>query len=77
MPSGVVIVILFIVFAPLLGMIISYCISLWLMYSSKKNIMPKVFTVALMLLVAWFLYSVMIPFEEIKKPRSEDRKSVV
>ena len=36
LPSGVFIVILFIVLAPLLGMIISYFISLWLMYSSKK-----------------------------------------
>ena len=50
LPSGVVIVILFIVFAPLLGMIISYCISLWLMYSSKKNIYPKLFTIVLMFL---------------------------
>ena len=71
LPSGVVIVILFIVFAPLLGMIISYFLSLWLMYSSKKNIYPKLFTLLLMALVAWFLYSVMIPFEEIKKPRFE------
>lgn len=71
LPSGVVIVILFIVFAPLLGMIISYFISLWLMYSSKRNIFPKLFTILLMSLVAWFLYTVMIPFEEIKKPRFE------
>lgn len=71
LPSGVFIVILFIVFAPLLGMLISYFISLWLMYSSKKNVWPKVLTVVLMLLVGWFLYSVMIPFEDIKKPRFE------
>ncbi|WP_396138619.1 anion permease [Flavobacterium sp.] len=70
-PSGVVIVIIFIIFAPLLGMIISYFISLWLMYSSKKNIYPKLFTLLFMALVSWFLYSVMIPFEEIKKPRFE------
>lgn len=69
LPSGVFIVILFIVFAPLLGMIISYFISLWLMYSSKKNVWPKVLTVVLMLLVGWFLYTVMVPFEDIKKPR--------
>jgi PiT family inorganic phosphate transporter len=55
LPSGVMIVIFFIVLAPLLGMIISYFISLWLMYSSKKNIYPKLLTVAIMLLVAWFL----------------------
>ena len=59
LPSGVMIVVLFIVFAPLLGMIISYFISLWLMYSSKKNIGPKVLTVVLMLLVLWFLSSVL------------------
>ncbi|MFN4027909.1 MULTISPECIES: inorganic phosphate transporter [Flavobacterium] len=69
LPSGVFIVILFIVFAPLLGMIISYFISLWLMYSSKKNLWPKVLTVVLMILVGWFLYSVMVPYEDIKKPR--------
>jgi len=71
LPSGVFIVILFIVLAPLLGMIISYFISLWLMYSSKKNIYPKIFTVILMLLVAWFLVSVMVNYEDIKKPRFE------
>ncbi|MFN3968463.1 inorganic phosphate transporter [Flavobacterium sp.] len=71
LPSGVVIVILFIVFAPLLGMIISYFISLWLMYSSKKNVWPKVLTVVLMILVLWFLASVMVSYEDIKKPRFE------
>ncbi len=59
LPSGVVIVICFIVLAPLLGMIISYFISLWLMYSSKKNIYPKFLTIAIMLLVAWFLSTVL------------------
>jgi PiT family inorganic phosphate transporter len=71
LPSGVFIVILFIVLAPLLGMIISYFISLWLMYSSKKNIYPKIVTIILMILVAWFLVSVMINYEDIKKPRFE------
>jgi PiT family inorganic phosphate transporter len=70
-PSGVLVVILFIVFAPLLGMIISYFISIWLMYSSKKNIYPKIFTVVLMLLMIWLLNSVMISYEDIKKPRFE------
>ena len=69
MPSGVVIVIIFIVFAPLLGMIISYFMSIWLMYSSKKNIYPKIVTVTLMILMIWFLTSVMISYEDIKKPR--------
>lgn len=72
LPSGVMIVILFIVFAPLLGMIISYFISLWLMYSSRKSIYPKIVTVILMILVIWFLSSVWVSFEDIKKPRFEN-----
>jgi len=73
LPSGVFIVILFIVLAPLLGMIISYFISLWLMYSSKKSILPKIFTLVLMVLLSWFLISVMVSYEDIKKPRFENQ----
>jgi PiT family inorganic phosphate transporter len=71
LPSGVSVIIAFIVLAPLLGMIISYFISLWLMYSSRKSIYPKLFTVLLMLLVFWFLSSVIVGYDEIKKPRFE------
>jgi inorganic phosphate transporter, PiT family len=70
-PSGVLVIIAFIVLAPLLGMIISYFISLWLMYSSKKNIYPKIVTVVLMLLGVWFLSSVLVGYDSIKKPRFE------
>lgn len=70
-PSGVLVVIAFIVLAPLVGMIISYFVSLWLMYSSRRSIYPKIFTIVLMLLVAWFLSTVLVPFEDIKKPRFE------
>ena len=59
MPSGVSVIIAFIVLAPLLGMLISYFISLWLMYSSKKSVYPKLFTVFLMLMIAWFLSTVL------------------
>jgi PiT family inorganic phosphate transporter len=70
LPSGVMIVVLFIIFAPLIGMIISYFISLWMIYSSKKNFMPKLFTIALMLFAVWFLYSVLE--YDIKEPRFEN-----
>jgi PiT family inorganic phosphate transporter len=73
LPSGVSVIIAFIVLAPLLGMLISYFISLWLMYSSKKSIYPKIFTVVLMLLVLLFLSSVLVGFDEIKKPRFESK----
>ncbi|MGV9004920.1 anion permease [Flavobacterium sp.] len=69
LPSGVFIIILFIVLAPLLGMIISYFLSLWLMYSSKKNIYPKILTAVLMVLVFWFFTTVFVSYHDIKKPR--------
>lgn len=69
LPSGVLVIISFIVLAPFIGMLLSYFISLWLMYSSKKSIYPKVFTIALLLTTYWF-----ISFEfktTIEKPRFE------
>ncbi len=71
-PTGVLIVIAFIVFAPLIGMIISYFISIWLMYSSKKSIYPKVFTIILMIVFTIFLTNVLVGYEDIKKPRFEN-----
>ena len=69
LPSGVLVVVAFIVLAPLLGMLISYFISLWLMYSSRKNIYPKILTLIMMVLAIWFLAVVLLPYSEIKKPR--------
>jgi PiT family inorganic phosphate transporter len=75
MPSGVLVIIAFIVLAPLLGAIISYLISIWLLNASKKSILPKLFTIALMIASVWFVYSQMIPYEKIiadgGKPRFE------
>ncbi|WP_281225776.1 inorganic phosphate transporter [Flavobacterium aquiphilum] len=71
MPSGVVIIIAFIVLAPLLGALISYFISIWLLYSSKKSIYPKLFSIALMIASIWFIYGEMVPFDKIEKPRFE------
>jgi PiT family inorganic phosphate transporter len=39
------------------------------MYSSKKNIYPKVLTAVLMALVFWFMSTVMVGYDDIKKPR--------
>lgn len=65
LPSGVFIIILFIVFAPLIGMIISYFISIWMMYSSKKNIYPKILTIVLMILVFWFFTTIWTSYDDI------------
>ena len=69
MPSGVIIIIAFIVLAPLLGALASYLISIWLLNASRKSIGPKIFTVALMLATIWFVNHQMVSYEEIEKPR--------
>ena len=68
-PSGVFIIIAFIVLAPLLGAIASYLISIWLLNASKKSILPKLFTISLMVLTILFVYSQMVPYEKIENPR--------
>lgn len=69
MPSGVLIIVAFIVLAPLLGALISYLMSIWLLNASKKSIYPKLFTLAIMALTIWYVAGQLIPFEEIEKPR--------
>ncbi|BFM44540.1 hypothetical protein CFS9_31810 [Flavobacterium sp. CFS9] len=74
MPSGVLIIIAFIVLAPLLGALASYLISIWLLNASRKSIGPKIFTVALMIATIWMVSNLMIPYSEIVehgKPRFE------
>ncbi len=69
MPSGVIIIIAFIVLAPLLGALASYLISIWLLNASRKSIGPKIFTISLMIATVWFVYVQMVPYSEIDKPR--------
>ena len=69
MPSGVFIIVAFIVLAPLLGAFISYLISIWLLNASKKSIFPKIFTLSLMVLTIWFMQGQMVNYADIEKPR--------
>jgi PiT family inorganic phosphate transporter len=69
MPSGVIIIIAFIVLAPLIGAIASYLISIWLLNASRKSIGPKIFTVALMIATIVLVWCLMKPYSEIEKPR--------
>ncbi|MCD0469176.1 inorganic phosphate transporter [Flavobacterium sp. JAS] len=71
MPSGVLIIIAFIVLAPLLGALASYLISIWLLNASRKIIGPKIFTVALMIATVWLVSNLMVPYADIDKPRFE------
>ena len=69
MPSGVLIIIAFIVLAPLIGALASYLISIWLLNASRKTIGPKIFTAALMIATIVFVYYQMVPYDKIEKPR--------
>ncbi|MEP7094704.1 MAG: inorganic phosphate transporter [Flavobacterium sp.] len=73
MPSGVIIIIAFIVLAPLLGALISYLISIWLLNASRKSIYPKIFTVLLMIATVWFVHSQMVFFDDIIKDGGKPR----
>lgn len=67
MPSGVLVIAGFIILAPLIGMIVSYLLSVWLLHSSRKSLGPKIATLFIMAATVAFVYSQMI--FEIKKPR--------
>lgn len=71
-PSGVLVVIAFIFLAPILGMLISYFMSIWLAHSSKKSIYPKIATVLILLAAYWFLYNSMHGYADLKKPRFDN-----
>jgi len=69
LPSGVLIIIAFIVLAPLLGALASYLLSIWLLNSSKKSMYPKIFTLCLMIATVWFVESQMMYYDAIRNPR--------
>ncbi len=73
MPNGVLIIVGFIVLAPVIGAIVSYSISVWLLHSSKKSIWPKLFTLSLILITGLFIYSQMHFYTDIKHPRFESK----
>jgi PiT family inorganic phosphate transporter len=73
MPTGVLVIVGFIVLAPFIGAFISYFISIWLLHSSKKSIWPKVFTLSLMIVTVIFIYNQMIFYSEIKVPHFESK----
>lgn len=60
LPSGVLIVIAFIVLAPVLGMLIAYLISLWFIHSFSKTIWPKIVSLAIIGGVIFFITTVFV-----------------
>jgi inorganic phosphate transporter, PiT family len=51
----------FIILAPLVGMIMAFLMSIWFLMSFRKDYLPKLVSIIILLLVAWFL-SVKINF---------------
>jgi len=47
----------FIVIAPLVGMLIAFIISLWFLLSFRKDFLPKIVSIAVILFVGWFLFT--------------------
>ncbi len=47
---------MFIVIAPVVGMIMAFLISLWFLNSFRKSIIPKLFSLGVIALVTWFVY---------------------
>ncbi len=47
----------FIVLAPLIGMFMAFLISVWFLNSFRKSIYPKVFSIFVIFIVTWFIYS--------------------
>jgi PiT family inorganic phosphate transporter len=48
---------MFIILAPLVGMFIAFVISLWFLYSFRKDFLPRLLSIAIILGVFWFLYT--------------------
>lgn len=47
----------FIVLAPMVGMIIAFLISVWFLHSFSKSMLPKLFSLAVIILIVIFLYN--------------------
>jgi PiT family inorganic phosphate transporter len=60
----------FIVLAPLIGMIMAFIMSLWFLSSFKKGWTSKIFSVAVLIFVAWFLYNNIVTDPEVLKGKT-------
>ena len=47
----------FILLAPLVGMAVAFVISLWFLFSFRKDILPRFISLGMILLVGWLVYT--------------------
>ncbi len=50
----------FIIIAPLVGGLVAFILSLWFLVSFRKDLLPKIISIIMILGVAWFLYTHLI-----------------
>ena len=48
---------MFIFLAPLIGGLIAFALSLWFLYSFRKDFLPRLISILVVLSIAWFLYT--------------------
>ena len=60
LPNGVLVVIAFIVLAPVIGMIIAYIISLWFIHSFSKTVWPKIVSLTVIAAIIFFIAHVFV-----------------
>jgi PiT family inorganic phosphate transporter len=49
----------FIIIAPIMGMVASYLISIWFLFSFKKGSFPKILSISIIIIVSTFIYSIL------------------
>lgn len=60
LPSGVLVVVAFIIIAPVLGMLIAFLTSLWFINSFSKSILPKLVSLGIIASVIFFIYGAIV-----------------
>jgi inorganic phosphate transporter, PiT family len=68
-PTGVLVILAFIFLAPFVGMLVSYLLSIWVLHSSKKGILPKLFTIIIGTSSLWFVSTKILFYNKIKHPK--------
>ncbi|MFL5788945.1 MAG: inorganic phosphate transporter [Flavisolibacter sp.] len=64
----------FIIVAPFVGMIMGFLISIWFMYSFRKDFMPRLVSILVIAMVGFFLYQTLI-FDKVVLAKSTHFKS--
>jgi inorganic phosphate transporter, PiT family len=68
-PTGVIVMFLFIFLAPLVGLLVAYLLSIWMLRCSQKGIIPKLFSVLIAAFTIWFVSSKVKIYNQIHSPK--------